>query len=71
MRIKVFSFLLFSFYFLLPVHVFADWTQFRGDAHSTGVSTATLPDVLDVLWTASVEEGIESTAAIWQGTVYV
>ena len=57
------------FLFVLPLRA-EDWTRFRGDAQSTGVAAA-LPQAMAVLWTAQIEIGIESTAAIWQTAVYV
>ncbi len=48
-----------------------DWTSFRGDARLTGVAPQPLPDDLAVLWTFEVEDGIESTAALVDGVVYV
>ena len=58
--------------FLFCVSGYAEeWSRFRGDAQSSGVPNGSLPDELDVLWTAQVEIGIESTAAIWRDAVYV
>ena len=56
--------------FFIPVQA-EEWSRFRGDAQSTGVANSSLPAELDVLWTAQIEMGIESTAAIWQDAVYV
>ena len=64
------SAIIFSLLFVLPLRA-EDWTRFRGDARSTGVADAALPHDLSVLWTAQIEIGIESTAAIWQNAVYV
>jgi outer membrane protein assembly factor BamB len=48
-----------------------EWPQFRGNARLTGV-TASSPPALELLWTHEAgEEGIESSAAIVDGTVYV
>ena len=47
------------------------WPSFRGDTRLTGVSTSDLPDSLRLLWTTEVGGGIESTAAIWEKTVFV
>lgn len=49
----------------------ADWPLFRGDALQTGVARGTLPDKLEVRWKADLKKGIESTAAIVDGVVYV
>jgi outer membrane protein assembly factor BamB len=51
--------------------LFADWPLFRGNALQTGVATSTLPDRLNVLWTFAAKKGIEPTAAIAGGVVYV
>ena len=48
-----------------------DWPLFRGNPSQTGVSQTRLSDNLDVLWTFQVEEGIEASATIVQGVVYV
>ena len=54
------------------------WTLFRGDHRQSGRALSTLPQVLELLWAVrpsasdsnGVHTGIESTAAIWNGTVY-
>lgn len=48
-----------------------DWLSFRGNPQLTGVATGELPENLELLWTFETEDGIESTAAIATGTVYV
>ena len=48
-----------------------DWLSFRGNPQLTGVATGELPENLELLWTFETEDGIESTAAIAAGTVYV
>jgi len=48
-----------------------NWTQFRGQQYLTGVSKADVPKNLRPLWTYEAGEGIESSAAIANGTVYV
>ena len=48
-----------------------DWPSFRGDARLTGVAAQPLPADLAVLWTFEAEDGIESTAALVDGVVYV
>ena len=63
-------FFIIFYLFLSPVQA-EEWSRFRGDAQSSGVANGSLPDELDVLWTAQVEIGIESTAAIWRDAVYV
>src|SRR5262249_9076720 len=55
---------------LAAVPALADWPLFRGNALQTGVSKETLPDTLELLWKIKVKDGIESTAAIVDGTVY-
>lgn len=47
------------------------WPQFRGSPQLTGVSAATLPENLKLLWTFDLEEAIESSAAIAGDVVYV
>ncbi|MGH9868963.1 MAG: PQQ-binding-like beta-propeller repeat protein [Candidatus Polarisedimenticolia bacterium] len=49
----------------------ADWPSFRGDAQLTGVARDPLPDKLSTAWTFQAPGGIESTAAISSGTVFV
>ncbi len=48
-----------------------DWLSFRGNPQLTGVATGELPENLELLWTFETGDGIESTAAIAAGTVYV
>src|SRR5688500_16668282 len=48
-----------------------DWPQFRGNPQLTGVTPATVPATLKLLWTYEAGEPIESSAAIVGGTVYV
>ena len=48
-----------------------DWLSFRGNPQLTGVATGELPENLELLWAFDAEDGIESTAAIAEGTVYV
>ena len=48
-----------------------EWLSFRGNPQLTGVATGELPENLKLLWTFETEDGIESTAAIATGTVYV
>ena len=58
--------------FLPGMLVAADeWSQFRGNPQLTGVSTGTVPSALKLLWTYDAGEGIQSSAAIVDGTVYV
>jgi len=52
------------------VSVAADWSLFRGDPLLQGRAEV-LPDRLEPLWLFEVEEGIESSAAIVNGVVYV
>ena len=49
---------------------FGNWVSFRGNQQLTGVAESQLPDKLDLLWTFKAD-GIESTATIYDGTVYV
>ncbi|MCG9126092.1 PQQ-like beta-propeller repeat protein [Candidatus Poribacteria bacterium] len=50
---------------------FSNWVSFRGNQQLTGVSESQLPEKLDLLWTFKVEDMIESTVTIYDGTVYV
>ncbi len=49
----------------------SNWMSFRGNPQLTGVATGSLPENPQLLWTFKTEDGIESTAAIFDGTVYV
>ena len=48
-----------------------EWRQFRGTAHLAGLSAATPPATLELLWTYDAGEVIDSSAAIVDGVVYV
>ncbi|HEY0083344.1 MAG TPA: PQQ-binding-like beta-propeller repeat protein, partial [Pyrinomonadaceae bacterium] len=48
-----------------------NWTQFRGNGQLTGVSKADVAQNLRPLWNYQAGAGIESSAAIAGGTVYV
>ena len=48
-----------------------DWLSFRGNPQLTGVATGELPENPELLWTFEAGDGIESTAAVAGGTVYV
>jgi outer membrane protein assembly factor BamB len=47
------------------------WTQFRGDARLSGIAAQPPADTLTLRWTYDAPEGIESSAAIADGVVYV
>lgn len=47
------------------------WPQFRGDPAQTGATTERLPTRLHLLWTHETNSGVESTAAIVGGRVFV
>ena len=47
-----------------------DWLIFRGNPQLSGVSSASLPQNLEPLWTFQTGEGFESSAAIAGGVVY-
>ena len=71
-------FTLYSFLSCILIHPIGqsqvsadDWLSFRGNPQLTGVATVELPENLELLWTFETEDGIESTAAIAAGTVYV
>ncbi len=67
--IVILSFILVSFFFNTQIS-FGNWISFRGNQQLTGVAESQLPDKLDLLWTFKTD-GIESTATIYDGTVYV
>ena len=48
-----------------------EWLSFRGNPQLTGVATGELSENLELLWTFETADGVESTAAIAAGTVYV
>src|SRR5215813_3161037 len=48
-----------------------EWPQFRGNPALTGVTTATVPAQLKLLWTFEAGDSIESSAAIANGVVFV
>ena len=48
-----------------------DWPSFRGDQQLTGVANGRFPDDIELLWTFETKDAIESTSAIYDGTVYV
>jgi RNA polymerase sigma factor (sigma-70 family) len=50
---------------------FHEWPVFRGDALNSGTTSATLPERLKVLWKFPTQDGVEGTAGIVAGTVYV
>src|SRR5712692_295594 len=57
---------------LAPVGALAeDWPLFRGNALQTGVAASSLPENLEIRWKFKAKDGIESAAAIVNGTVYV
>jgi outer membrane protein assembly factor BamB len=47
------------------------WTQFRGSLLGTGRSEATVPDDLGLLWSFEAGFSIDSSAAIFDGVVYM
>ena len=47
------------------------WTNFRGDAALTGVSTASLPDKPDMLWNFHTQDGIKAAPVVCDGIVVV
>lgn len=49
----------------------ADWDRFRADAQQTGVATGSLAATLEPVWTHRMAEGVETTAAIVDGRVFV
>jgi outer membrane protein assembly factor BamB len=49
----------------------SQWLVFRGNPQQTGVAASTLPDKLKVRWQFKAKDGVESTAAIADGTAYI
>ena len=49
----------------------SDWPIFRGSTQQTGIASTQLPAKLSPVWTYQLEEGIETTAAITSGVVYL
>ena len=47
------------------------WSMFRGSAALTGVAGTTLPQPLALRWSFQAKDGVGSSAAIADGTVYV
>jgi eukaryotic-like serine/threonine-protein kinase len=74
---RVLALLLTCAFLLLPARAAAqwadpnNWTQFRGNGQLTGVSKADVPKNIRPLWNYQAGAGIESSAAIANGTVYV
>src|SRR6185295_4660932 len=75
---RQFLYLLLAFVFLLfpgasrAQDTPADnWSQFRGNPSLTGVSQASVPSSLKLLWTVEAGDSIESSAAIVGSTVFV
>src|SRR5207253_465518 len=48
-----------------------DWPIFRGNWLQSGVAGSLLPEQLEVRWKIKTKDGIEGTAAIVSGTVYI
>jgi outer membrane protein assembly factor BamB len=59
------------FAFLATIAPAADWPTFRGNPLQTGATSDKLPDKLEILWKFETKDGVESTAAIVKGVVYV
>jgi outer membrane protein assembly factor BamB len=53
------------------LHAADEWPQFRGNPQLTGVATGAVPATLKLLWTYEAGDGIQSSAAIADGVVYV
>lgn len=68
--IVILSYILLLFFTNIQIS-FGNWVSFRGNQQLTGVVKAQLPDKLDLLWTFKVDDMIESTATIYESTVYV
>ena len=50
-----------------PAAPAGEWPQFRGTRELTGISNATVPEELQLLWTYEAGESIDSSAAIFDG----
>ena len=61
----------FSFYAHAQDTPADNWSQFRGNHRLTGVSNASVPNSLKLLWTYEAGDSIESSAAVVGGTVFV
>jgi len=48
----------------------SNWLMFRGNPQLTGVKEGELPENPEPLWTFEASDAVESTAAIYNGTVY-
>ncbi len=69
--LSAYCFLLTAIAAVFPQSHWGSWTQFRGDANLTGVSSSTMPAAPKLIWTYEAGEAIESSAAIADGVVYV
>lgn len=49
----------------------ADWATFRGNPEQTGIASAKLPEKLELLWKFPIKDGVDGTAAIVGGMIYV
>jgi outer membrane protein assembly factor BamB len=54
-----------------PSKASEDWPLFRGNPEQTGVSATKLPDKLREVWKFKAKDGIEGTAAIAGGKVFI
>ncbi len=54
-----------------PLRADGGWTQFRGGPEQRGIAATALANELQVAWTFEIPDGIEATAAIDSGKVYV
>ena len=71
-RSALFLHTLFSVLVLFTrLHAQNDWPIFRGNAQLTGVSTSTLPEHPELLWTFEASGDIEGSPVIFAHTVYV
>jgi outer membrane protein assembly factor BamB len=48
-----------------------EWPIFRGNSLQTGIAGSPLPEALHIRWRIKKKDGIEGTAAIANGTVYI
>lgn len=55
----------------VPTEKSSVWPVFRGNDAQTGVSRGSLPESLEILWTFSAKDSIESAVAVDDGVVYL
>jgi outer membrane protein assembly factor BamB len=71
MIIKLTTLYLMVFFFCVLVTKSDEWPIPRGNSRLTGVADTGLPTVMEPLWVFQADEAIESTPAIFEGTVFI